>query len=277
MLGLIEQVLLGRLQADPVLQRAPRPVLVAGAAQPPKTGSVASLAVWARALRTAGTDLGADDPAPREPARAVRRLTLQPDRQQDSAGRVFALPANGFDDRTDQLAELTANGRQLRAGVDYLMDGRTIRCLRAPGGSLGVRILGLPARGYVERCAVELELALLAWGPSDGSWDQQVAAGDALLTHGVAVALAAVEDRHALDLAIDGEAGFELRLLRPRTRLASVARAAPPGSAPFAEAVIPLRGELELTLAHGLPEPEGGMIRQVMMDPNARVTVRETP
>ena len=264
MLGLIEQFLLGRLQADPVLQRTPRPVLLAGVAGPPKTGSVASLAVWARALRNAGTD----DPDRREPARTVRRLTLQPDRQQDSAGRTFALPADEFDDRTDQIAELAAQGRQLRVGEDYVVDGRAVHCLRDPGGNLDLRILGSPARGYVERSAADLELALLGWGPPDGSSDQQMAGADALLTHGVAVALREFAGRDVLDLAIDGEADFELRLLRPRARLGSVARLAPPGDAPYAEAVIALSGELELTVAHGVPEPEGGMIRQVVLEPS---------
>jgi hypothetical protein len=274
MLGLIEQFLLGRLQVDPFMQHGVRPALLAGAVQPPKTGSAACLAVWARSLRSLSPDPVTEDPDRRETARVVRRLTLRP----DSTGSGFALPADGFDDTTDQIAELAIDGRQLRAGGDYLLDGRTIRCLRNPGGALVARILGPPARGYVERCATEIELALIAWGAPDGAWDQQVAGSDALLTRGLAVALAAIAGRDVLDLAVEEDAGFELRLLQPRARLGAVSRTAlhtdTATGVPSAEALLSLRGEMELTLAHGVPDAAAGEISQVTLDPPAGFVVR---
>jgi hypothetical protein len=203
----------------------------------------------------------------------IRRLTLQP----DSTGRNFALPAEGFDDKSDQIAELAADGRQLHPGGDYMLDGRTIRCLVNPGSVLVARVLGVAARGYTERCVADVELALVAWGAPDGSWDQQVAAADALLIRGVAVALEAIAGRDALDLAADEDAGFDLRLLQPRARLGSVSRMAQrtdTAGVPYVEAVLPLRGELELTLAHGEPEAAGGVIHQVTLDQTPGVVVR---
>lgn len=272
MLGLIEQLLVSRLQADAVLQQGLKPTILAGAAQPPKDAATPCLAVWARALRTAATELGADEPDRREPARLIRRLTLQP----DASGLAFALPVDGFDDRTDQISEITIDGRQLRAGDDYLLDGRTIRFLRPPGGPLLVRILGAAARGYVEHCAAEIELALFGWGAPGASWDQQSTTADTLVVHAVAVALAAIADRDVLDLATDADAGFDARLLRPRGRVGAAARMAQHGdasAAPAAQAVVVLRGDLELTLAKGAPEPEGGLIQQVTLDPTARLVV----
>jgi len=271
MLGLIEAFLVSQLQADPLLQREPRPVILSGAAQPPKTGGAPCLAVWARRLRTVSPDPEIEAQERRTPARLVRRLTLTADRQRDTTGRSFVLPDDAFDERIDEIAEVAVAGRQLRAGGDYLRDARTIHCLRDPGGSLSLRILGAPARGYVEHHPARIEVLLRSWGAADTPWTEQASAADALLTRATGIALGALAGIDVVDVAADADAGLELRLLRPRAHLALVRTAARQGDAvvgPCSRARLLLRGDLEMTLARGVPVPEdGGRIREVLPDP----------
>jgi hypothetical protein len=191
----------------------------------------------------------------------VRHLTLNP----DATGRAFLIPADSFYDKVDLLAEVSAGGRQLRAGDDYLLDRLTIRCLRPPGGPLVARILGEPVSGYTERGAAEVRLVLRAWGPPGGTPDQQAAAADTALTRGIAALLFAVAGQDVVGLAADDEAGLEIRILKPCARICSVTRFLQRSDAeetPCAEARLTISGELELTLARGAaPEPEGKIER----------------
>ena len=271
MLALIEAFLVSQMQADPLLRREPRPVILNGAAQPPRSGGASCLAVWARRLRTVLSDPEFEATERRSPARLVRRLALTADRQRDAAGRSFVLPDDAYDERIDDIAEVTVAGRQLRAGGDYLRDGRTIHCLRDPGGSPSLRILGAPAPGYVEHHMARIEVVLRSWGPADTPWAEQASAADALLTRAAGIALGALAGMDVVDVAADSDAGLELRLLRPRAHLAQVRTAARQGDAvvgPCSHARLLLRGDLEMTLVRGVPVPEdGGRIREVLPDP----------
>jgi hypothetical protein len=182
MLAMAEGFLLACLAQDPALQSAPRPALVTGGAPPPRERSSAVLALWLRSMRALPPEPEAPEANRRDTARLVRHLTLYP----DAMGCAFPIPSDRFCDKVDLLAEVSANGHQLRAGDDYLLDGLTICCRCPPGVPLDARILSKPASGYIERGAAEVQLVLRAWGPSSGTPDQQAAAADAALTRGIA-------------------------------------------------------------------------------------------
>jgi hypothetical protein len=203
----------------------------------------------------------------------VRHLTLNP----DTTARAFLIPSDRFCDKVDLLAEVWADGRQLRAGDDYLLDALTIRCLRPPGGPLAARILGAPASGYIERGAAEVRLVLRAWGPSSGTPDQQAAAADKALTRGIAALLIAVAGRDVADLTADDDAGLEIRILKPCARLCRVTKFPQRSDAvdtPCAEALLTITGELELTLARGAAPEPAGTIERVVLDAPSGVAVR---
>nr|WP_294526542.1 hypothetical protein [uncultured Rhodopila sp.] len=273
MLALAEQFLLARLARDPALQSDPKPVLFAGGAAPPTDRSSPALALWLRGMRVPPPEPDATEAARSDTARLVRHLTLDP----DPTGRAFRIPPDSFYEKVDQLAEVWADGRQLRAGGDYQLDDLTIRCLRPPGGPLTVRILGDTVSGYTERRAAVIRLVLRGWGPSSGTPDQQGVAAGKALTRGVAALLVAMAGRDVADLAADEEAGLEMRLLKPRALLCSVARfpqRSDATDAPSAEAVLTISGELELTLTRGsAPEPLG-TIERVEVDAPSGVAVQ---
>jgi hypothetical protein len=273
MLALAEQFLLARLAQDPALQTSPKPLLFAGGSPPPRDRSSGALAVWMRSMRVLPPEPGAPEANRRDAARLVRHLTLNP----DATGRVFAIPSDSFYDKVDLLAEVSADGRLLRAGDDYLLDGLTIRCLHPPGAPLAARVLGVPATGYTERGAAEVRLVLRSWGPSGGTPGQQAAAADTALTRGIAALLIAVAGRDIADLVADEGAGLEIRILKPCARLCRVARPLQHSDAtdtPCAEAVLTISGDLELTLARGsAPEPDG-TIQRVELDAPFGVAAR---
>jgi hypothetical protein len=256
-----ERFLLACLAQDPALQSVPRPELFAGGAPPPKDRSSAVLALWLRSMRVLPPEQDAPEANRRDTARAVRHIPLNP----DATGLAFPIPSDRFCDTVDLLADVSADGRQLRAGDDYLLDGLTISCRRPPGVPLDARILGEPASGYTERGAAEVRLVLRGWGPSSGTPDQQAVDADRALTRGIAALLIAVAGWDVADLVADDDAGLEIRILKPCARLCRVNRfpqRSDAADAPCAEAVLTITGELELTLARGAaPEPAGTINR----------------
>ncbi len=90
-------------------------------------------------------------------------------------------------------------------------------------------------------------------------WARTPAEADALLAPALGAALADLVGLDVLELA--RETGFTLRLLKPQARLAALERGAQSGQPGRSLARLVVDGELELTLARGVPEPEGRIER----------------
>ena len=266
MLGHIEQFLTGALSSQ-LPQSDASTLVLAAAAEPPADTIVPCLCVQARALRMPPN---LDGSLQRQPARAVRELALSPDLGADPTGRSFTLPQSGADQPPAEISEAyTDDWRQLRPGDAYLVDGAAIRCFRHPGGRLHLRLLGARTGGYVEHGPCEIDLVLAAWGLPEARWEQEVESADDLLGWGIAGSLASFARRDIFDLAADPTQGFSLRLRRPLLQLVSVGREVASRDnhpALCAQAALVLRGEMELTLLQGAPEPPDEVIRQVVLD-----------
>lgn len=168
----------------------------------------------------------------------------------DGLARDFPLPPDA-----EELAEVEAPPGRLRArGDDFQRAPEGLRFYRAPApGSPGVRamLFGSPTQGFVERRACEAQLVLSARADT-------VPALDGLVAGALAAALTAcvappiLEDPPA--------AGVRTRLLRPIAALAGVTRRAEARGQvelPRADLEFALRGEVELIVALGAPEPTG--------------------
>jgi hypothetical protein len=161
----------------------------------------------------------------------------------------FGLPPGA-----GEVAEVEAPpGRARVRGDDYRVDAGTLRFSRAPAaGDPGVRVLllGDPARGFVERRACELTISLRARGGPD------LAALDALAEAALAAALRACVDLPELSAA--AQPGVRARLRRPVAALLGVTRrieVVGQIERLCCEIELLLRGEAELQVALGVPDP----------------------
>jgi hypothetical protein len=199
----------------------------------------ASLQVHASRLGFTGAIGNTDD------ERGASRLFTLHSWPADGLVRQFTLPAGDL-----EVAEVEAPpGFPRVRGDDYRISAGKLEFQRAP--SLGVRalLLGAPARGFIERRRCELSLRLCARDPVDL---------DALATAALAAALRTCVDLPDLEAA--AAAGVRMRLRRPVATLVSVERRAEPdGQSERARCDIELllRGEAELTVAVGVPDPVG--------------------
>lgn len=163
----------------------------------------------------------------------------------DGLARQFTLPPGEL-----EVAEVEAPpGFPRVRGDDYRVTAGKLEFQRPP--TLGVRalLLGAPARGFIERRRCELSLRLCARAPVDL---------DALATAALAAALRTCVDLPDLEAA--AAAGVRMRLRRPVATLVGVKRRAEPdGQSERARCDIKLllRGEAELTVAVGVPDPVG--------------------
>lgn len=224
--------------------------IVTGPYQPAGSGAVV---LHAHALQVAPPPAEADDD---EPGHLVEHVTWPADGQI----RDFALPQAV----TGELVEVESPpGFLVKSGDAYYLEGRTIRFYRAPAAAdpaVRARIRGAEAAGYSrrQRCTMSLDVAV--WATTMSSADDRL--GVVLQT--VLSALIAVPILETDPLQ---GAGVSLRMLSPRVWLTSMRRAAhaEPPALFHAHAEIQLRGELDLMVAHGAPEPVG-IIEQVAHD-----------
>lgn len=162
----------------------------------------------------------------------------------DGRTAVFRLPPGDA-----EVAEVEAPpGRPRRRGDDYFIEAGALRFVRPPAAP-GVRalLLGPPARGFVERRRGELTLIL-----SVRAADRL----DDLVAAALAAALRACVDLPALEASPAD--GVRLRLRRPVAALVGVSRGTErvgDGVRAGCDIELVVRGELELTVAAGLPEP----------------------
>ena len=270
MLGVIESLL------APALRQAlgdGATLLLAPAGAPPGDGLpqvclfCSALTRWPAADAAAGgvaggAGAGADPSDHREPAHALWQRTLAPDAADPA--RVD-LPA----DAPGTVVQVQSPPGRLQAlGDDCRVEQGALRFLQPPSGQVRVTWRGDRLRGHVERFAVQVEVDLGVWAPD-------AAAADRWLGSALAALLAAFAELDLIDLAEppaaadpDGAAPrLSMRLLRPVAGLAGIARGVRLVESQRwtrHDAVITLRGELELSLALGRPEP-ASTIRQIQV------------
>lgn len=157
----------------------------------------------------------------------------------------FPLPPGAL-----ELAEVEAPPGRVRVrGDDYRVDAGDLRFARPPAAATEVRaaLLGDPARGFLERRRGELGLRLLC----------RASAGlDALAEATLAAALLACVDLP--DLTAAPSPGVRARLRRPVASLLAITRRSERvGDVDRAvcELEFLLRGEVELHVAIGVPDP----------------------
>ena len=218
---------------------APVAVLRGPAALPPAGASVHVLA-YALALTLPADDLARG----RGPARLFSFHAWD----SDGAARDFPLPPGA-----GEVAEVEAPPGRLRArGDDYQLAPEGLRFYRPPpAGAPGVRalLLGAPARGHVERRPAELSLLITARADTAAALDVLVAAA-------LAAALAACVAPPTLEEPL--AAGARARLLRPTAALSGLSRSAETRGLvqlPRADLTLAVRGDAELLVALGAPEP----------------------
>lgn len=163
----------------------------------------------------------------------------------DGVATSFALPPGEL-----EVAEVEAPAGRLRVrGDDYRVEAGALRFARPPAAYLEVRavLLGAVARGFLERRRGELTLRLRA----------RASAGlDALADRTLAAALLASVDLP--DLAAAASPGVRARLRRPVASLLTITRQLERvGDLERAcvELLFLLRGEVELHVAVGVPDP----------------------
>ena len=168
----------------------------------------------------------------------------------DGVATSFALPPAPPDAPALAVAEVEAPPGHPRArGDDYRVDADTLRFARPPAAATLVRavLLGAAARGFLERRRGELTLRLRARA-STGL--------DALADQTLAAALLASVDLP--DLAAAASPGVRARLRRPLASLLTITRLGERvGDVERAcvELEFLLRGEVELHVAIGVPDP----------------------
>lgn len=219
-----------------------------GQATPVLTGPVAAFPAGSSVHVAAGRLALAVPPSDLLDGRNGARLFSAHSWASDGQTSSFPLP-----DGAGELAEVEAPpGRPRRRGDDYRVDGGALEFYRPPAaGQPGVvaMFLGQRAAGYHERRAAELTLAITARAAT-------VEELDALL----AAALAAALKASVAPPTFEGPpvAGVRVRLLRAAAALAALHRHSEQrGDAelPRADLEFVLRGEAELLIALGAPEP----------------------
>lgn len=214
---------------------------VAGPWRPSGNGA---LVVHARSLEQdpPGNDPPTDDPA------YTLELVAWPS---DGNTLDFEIPAN----LDGELVEVESPpGYTLRRGDAWLLDTRTIRFYRAPApGNPGVRarLRGDAAKGFKRRKPCRIELAISAWATTTASADQR-------LDIALQTSLAALVELPNLEAGVVGGVHVQMRILQPRAWLLRIDRSAP-ASTNLVEsrATLQLRGDLELLVAGGAPQPVG--------------------
>lgn len=220
--------------------------VTAGPSLPPLSAAMPRVSVCATALIRCSPEKAEDSAEARDPAYSTQRFTLNPTR---SKPREVTLP----DSAAGQVAEVQlSSGRLLRAGDGYTVEGRTVRFYDAPAGAIAVQTRGAAVRGYreISPCQVDVEL---------NAWAGDAAAADGLLTRALIAALARLAELDVIELA-SVEEGSSIRVLKPVARLDFLGRAGETvaGAAwTCSTARLALRGELEMMLALGAPEPAG--------------------
>jgi hypothetical protein len=216
------------------------PVLTGPLADLP-TGSSVHVSAGRLALAVPPSDLVAD----RNSARLFTAHTWPSDGQQTG----FPLPPGA-----GELAEVEAPpGRPRRRGDDFRVDAGALNFYRPPAaGQPGVKamFLGQRAAGYHERRAGELALLITARAAA-------VADLDALAAAALAAALKASVAPPTFEAP--PVAGVRVRLLRAAAALSAVVRrteARGDVALPRCDLEFVLRGEAELLIALGAPEPE---------------------
>ncbi|GAA5787145.1 hypothetical protein [Chitiniphilus shinanonensis] len=229
------------LQTDLQQALGERAALTVGAVAPaPQAGKAA---VWLNAA-SLDTDPG-DDPGRvgRGSAHLLRSQTLTPIAKQPGN---FALPAG------QTVVDVQAPpGRLLNAADHYTQDGATLRFLTPPPSPVLARLRGERARGYVERMPARGELLLSAWAENGP-------AAAALLGDALGSVLARLSEIDVVELVTPGAGPLAMRLYRPAAWLARLENSSVRlGNRDWlvAAAHIGLRGEIELALAIGTPEP----------------------
>lgn len=168
----------------------------------------------------------------------------------DGVATSFALPPAPPDAPALAVAEVEAPPGHPRArGDDYRVDADTLRFARPPAAATLVRavLLGAAARGFLERRRGELTLRLRARAPVDL---------DALAEATLAAALLASVDLP--DLACAASPGVRARLRRPVASLLAITQQLErigEVERPCCELELLLRGEVELHVALGVPDP----------------------
>jgi hypothetical protein len=199
--------------------------------------AAASLQVLASRLSFAPTDPRADD------ERGASRLFTLHTWPADGINRQFTLPPGDL-----EVAEVESPpGFPRMRGDDYRIAAGKLVFQRPPTTGVRALLLGAPARGFIERRPCELSLLLCARDPVDL---------DALATAALAAALRTCVDLPVLEAA--PAAGVRMRLRRPVATLIGIERSAEPnGQSERARCDIKLllRGEAELTVAVGVPDP----------------------
>ena len=172
--------------------------------------------------------------------------------------RDFSLPAAAL----GQVAEvLTPDGRLLKAGDAFLVDGRTLRFFIAPGGPITVSLRGERSRGYLEKSCARIDLDLAAWAATG-------AVADSLLARSLYVVMGGLAERGVVDLTGTDAPGLSLRLMKPVVRLESLENSLQTVAAKDwrrSQAHIVVTGELETLLSLGVPEAQG-TIRELALD-----------
>ena len=168
----------------------------------------------------------------------------------DGVATSFALPPAPPDAPALAVAEVEAPPGHPRArGDDYRVDADTLRFARPPAAATLVRavLLGAAARGFLERRRGELTLRLRARAAVDL---------DALAEATLAAALLASVDLP--DLACAASPGVRARLRRPVASLLAITHQVErvgEVDRPCCELELLLRGEVELHVALGVPDP----------------------
>lgn len=200
-------------------------------------------------------------PPPSEDLTEIRlraRFSVQQRWDSNGSQQDFILPESV----TGELMEVEAPlGHPLRSGDDYLLDGRTLRFLRAPAaGSPGViaRLNQGPAQGFVEPRRADVVLRVRVWAQRAGDADR-------LMREVLPLMLVASVDLPAIESWIELETGVRARLKAPALTLSSIRREALTLEQKWicVTADFLLRGQLELTVTLGAPLPEG-LIEQIV-------------
>lgn len=250
MLVAVESYFLNALKAA----FATGPVITAGPSAGPSSDTESLIEIVASRL-TLVPEKGAEEgePAGRSPAFCTRMHPFTADGKMDD----FLLPA----DQTGEVVEVQSPaGHLMRRGDEYLVAGRAIRFYTPPAkgtDAVVVRVRGARARGYEQRLAGQIDLAIRVWA-------KERSRADDLARRALAAALIAATDLGILDGSDPATPAVSLRLLRAVTSLTGLGRAFAASGTKFhtTDLEFTLRGELEQTVALSAPEPEG-IIREV--------------
>jgi hypothetical protein len=242
MLGAIETLLAAPLRS--ALGDAAALVFARASAVP--ADSAPQVALLARRLTRHLPALGDDDSEAREAAFFSHSVDLV---ASPGDPRRFELPpaAPGV------IAEVQSpTGFVLAPGDAFQVEAGALLFNVAPAAPVRVSFRGERSRGHVERSAAQIDIEI-------GVHADSAEATDGLLSRALAAVLGEFAGRDVVDLSgTDPADGLSLRLLRPIARLGQVDRDVEATTETLWHqqiASIIVRGELEMTLCLGVPEP----------------------